>query len=212
MPEPLGFAVHPGAERVVGGAGVGGLDADGGGHEVAPAFAHAAGFEDAEAAAVGRTAGQPVREAVRVLVDDDAGFERAVAHRAGVIPEVHSHSRAHPIDRGGKIGIVDSRPILSVENHEILSEAALVVVIDLKVTGGFGEAELVEQIVVLICSVKELGYRGIAVAVGISQIGAVGVDELFIGGIGSRVRDVLLGVVPICLSYAIILSINLVSG
>ena len=50
--------VDPGAHGVVLGAGVAGLQADGGGHEVTPALAHAAGLESVQAVGVGRAAGK----------------------------------------------------------------------------------------------------------------------------------------------------------
>lgn len=50
--------VDPGAHGVVLGAGVAGLQADGGGHEVTPALAHTAGLESVQAVGVGRAAGK----------------------------------------------------------------------------------------------------------------------------------------------------------
>jgi len=48
--EALGVAIDPCAHGIVGRALVAGLQTDGGCVEVAPAFAHTAGFENAEAA------------------------------------------------------------------------------------------------------------------------------------------------------------------
>ena len=88
-PQARRFVVDPGADRVVGGAGVGGFDADRCCHEVGPAFAHAAGFEDVETGRVCGTAGEPVGQAVGVLMDHDISFKRAVTHRGRVVPYVH---------------------------------------------------------------------------------------------------------------------------
>jgi hypothetical protein len=48
--------VNPGAHGVALSTGVAGLQSDGGGHEVTPALAHAAGLEDVQAVGVGRAA------------------------------------------------------------------------------------------------------------------------------------------------------------
>lgn len=58
----------PAAHRVALAARVGGLQADGGGHEVTPALAHAAGLERVEAVGVGGSAGEAVGDWVGMLV------------------------------------------------------------------------------------------------------------------------------------------------
>ena len=50
--------IDPGSHRVALCAGVGGLQADCGGHEVTPALAHATGLKDVQAVGVGRAAGK----------------------------------------------------------------------------------------------------------------------------------------------------------
>jgi hypothetical protein len=90
--------IHPVSDGVVLGAGVGRLDVDGDGHEVAPAFAHAAAFQSVQAVGVCGAARQPVGESVGVFVDYDAGVEGTVSVGGGVCPDVHSHASGLPID------------------------------------------------------------------------------------------------------------------
>lgn len=123
--DAVGAARGPLAHRVVGLVDV--VHADHGREEVAPALAHAAGLAPAEAAAVGRAAREPGRQAVRVLVDDDAGLEVAVAVRLLPVPDcereesaregpgrhrerarrtVHAHARSLTVGRRGEVGVV----------------------------------------------------------------------------------------------------------
>ena len=106
--------VDPGAHGVALRAGVGGLEADGGGHEVAPALSHSAGLQGVQAVAIGGATGQAVRQAVGVLVDDDAGVEGAVALRRGAGPDVHAHARHLAVGRGGEVGVVGAGAVLVV--------------------------------------------------------------------------------------------------
>jgi hypothetical protein len=53
--------VDPGAHRVALRAGVGGLEADCGGHEVTPALSHASGLESSQTVRVCRASGESVR-------------------------------------------------------------------------------------------------------------------------------------------------------
>jgi hypothetical protein len=59
--DACGRVVDPGAHRVALCAGVGGLEADGGGHEVTPALAHASGLQGGQTVRVRRASGESVR-------------------------------------------------------------------------------------------------------------------------------------------------------
>ena len=174
--QALGVVEDPGADAVVGVAGVGGLGADGRRHEVAPALAHAAGFEDVEAGRVGGAAGQPVGQAVRVFVDDDAGLEGAVAHGVGVVPDVHPHARHLAVGGRGEVGVVQTAAVLRVEDDVVAADAAAVAVVDFEVTGRFGEAEVPEEVVVVVGGVEELGYGSRSVG---CEVGRVEVEWVF---------------------------------
>lgn len=104
--DTLGVVGDPRAHGVVLGAGVTGLQADGGCHKVAPALAHATRLECAEAVGVSGAAGQTVGDTVSVLVDDNTGFEAGVAVGCGQIPEEHAHAAGLAIWWGGKVGVV----------------------------------------------------------------------------------------------------------
>jgi hypothetical protein len=179
-------AVHPRAHGIVGRARVLGLQPDGRRVEVAPALAHAAALEDAEAAAVLGPAGEPVAETVRVLVDDDAGFEGAVAPGLGAVPHVHAHARLLAVGGRLEVGVVQACgvlvvglvlvrgihtcAVLGVQVDKVVTYASLAIVVGLEVAGCLGEAELVEQVVVFVGGVEELGDGRVDVALPVTLL------------------------------------------
>lgn len=66
--------------------------ADGSSEEITPAFAHSAALAPTETSTVGRTAGQASAQAMRELVNDDAGLEVTISEGLGGVPYVHPHS------------------------------------------------------------------------------------------------------------------------
>ena len=102
----FGIVEDPSSNAVVGVPGISRFGVDGSCHEVSPAFAHTACFQDVEAGSVGRAAGQTIGKAVGIFMDDDAGLEGAVADGVGVVPNVHSHTRHLTIGRSCEVGIV----------------------------------------------------------------------------------------------------------
>lgn len=134
-----GAAANPVAHGVVGLAGVAGLEADGGGVEIAPTFAHAAGFEQGEATGVQGSTSETVGEAVGVLVDNNSGIEAAVAVGGCRVPDVHAHACWLAVRRCGEVGVVLAGTILSVEVDEILTGTTCTIVVDLEVSGLFVE-------------------------------------------------------------------------
>lgn len=77
-----GAVVHPLTHGVVLRPRVAGLEADGGRHEVAPAFAHAAGFEGGEAVGVGGTAGETVGHWRELVICFGRGRSRSISKRS----------------------------------------------------------------------------------------------------------------------------------
>jgi len=100
---------------------------------------------------------------VSVLVDDNTCLQAGIAVGGGSVPDVHAHATLLSIRRSGEVGIVSSAAVLSVQNDFVVAATAVAVVVDLEVTGSFGEAKLVEQIVVLVGDVEELSDRSINV-------------------------------------------------
>lgn len=174
----------------VGVAGVGRLQADGGGHEVTPTLTHTTGLERVQAVGVGRSTGQTGRETVRVLVDDDTGLEGAVTVGGGLGPDVHSHAAGLAIGGSGKVGVVGAGAVLGVQDGKVAAGASLALVVDLEVTGRLVETEGVEQVVVLVASEEQLGDRGVPVGRGGSRRGGPGVLKLVLGLGGAVVVQV----------------------
>ena len=136
---------------------------------------------------------------VSVFVDDNTCFEAGVAVGGRSVPDVHAHARLLALRRGGKVGIVGARTVLGVQDGLIGSTATSTVVVDLKVTGSFVEAESVEQVVVSVRGVEQLGDGGIYVRRRRSGRGGVGEDVVVatattgpvvveVGGATGRVR------------------------
>lgn len=94
---------------------------------------------------------------VSVLVDDNTGFEAGVAVGGGSVPDVHAHARLLAIGRSGEVGVVGARAVLGVQDDIVGTTATSTVVVDLEVTSNLVEAEGVEQVVVGVRGVEQLG-------------------------------------------------------
>ena len=121
--------------------------ANGGSQEVTPAFAHASRFAPSEAARVGGTTSKTSGEAVRVFVNNDAGFEVTITVGLSVhIPDVHTHSSILPVGWGHKVGVVETGSVLGVSNNAIVALATTTKVELLEVTCLFSETVAVVQL------------------------------------------------------------------
>lgn len=136
--------VNPGSHRVVLRASVGGLQADGGGHEITPALAHTARFKGVQAVGVGRAAGESGGDTVSVLMDDNGGVETGISLGGRSGPDVHAHARVLAIRGGCEVRVVGSRAILGVQNDFVVATPAGAVDICLKVACSLVETENVE--------------------------------------------------------------------
>lgn len=98
-----------------------------------------------------------------VFVDDDTSLKSAVSVRGGLGPDVHAHAAVLAVGGRGEVGVVGAGAVLGVEDDEVVALAALAVVVGLEVAGRLGEAEVVQQVVVRVGRVEELGDRGVGV-------------------------------------------------
>ena len=209
-PETLGVAEDPLAEREVGGAGVGAAGSDGGGHEVAPAFSHASGFQDVEAGSVGWATGQTVGETVGVLVDDDASFKGTVSVRCSLGPDEHPHAAGLSVRRCREICVVGTTTILGVQNDLVISDTTFAVVARLKIPSGLGEAKFVEEIVVPVRGIEELRDRSIDVRFWVGRSKVQGVIEVRRCARRSEVVEIVRATVIVFLRNTIISPASLV--
>lgn len=139
-----------------------------------------------------------------VLVDDDTGFEGSVSPWLGLVPHVHAHPCTLTVDGRLEVGVVQAGAVLGVEVNEIVTNASLAVVVGLEVSGLLGEAQLVEQIVVGVCGVEELGDGRIDVALPVALFGAVIVLEVQIAAVGTREVEVVIAVFPVALCDSVV--------
>lgn len=158
-PNSSGVVVDPRTHGVIGFPRVIRLEADGGGHEVTPAFAHATRLNASQAPGVGATAGQAVGYTVRVLVDDDTSLEGAVAKWCAVVPQEHAHASRLAVSRRAEVGVVHTVTVLGIDDGKVGALATLVCVAGLEVVRRFGEPKLVQEVVVCIHCVEQLGDR-----------------------------------------------------
>lgn len=142
--------------------------------------------------------------AMAIFVDDHTGLERAVSVGGGLSPDVHPHASILTIRRGGEVGIVSAGAILGVENDEVVASAALAVVVDLEVAGLFGEAKIVQKVVVDVRRVEKLGDRSIRVSGGRRQRLIPVVFELERRAGGAVVVEVVRPAIRVCLSDTIV--------
>lgn len=158
-PDTGGVVVYPRAHGVVGGSRVSLLQANGGRHEVTPAFAHTTRLDASQTPGVGAATGQAVGHAVRVLVDDDTGLEGAVADRGAQVPQVHAHASRLAVGRRAEVSVVRTSTILGVDNGKVGALATLARVAGLEVIRRLGEPELVQEVMVCVHCVEQLGDR-----------------------------------------------------
>ena len=127
--------------------------------KVSPAFAHTAGLAKAETARVGRTACKSSRGSVRQLVNNNTGFDVSISVGRVRVPDVHSHSTLLAVRRGHKVGIVAGRVVrvLCIGNYSVTASTALAKVVHLEVARHLVESESVEQVVVHVGRVEQLG-------------------------------------------------------
>lgn len=131
---------------------------------------------------------------VGVFVDDDALLERAVTSGGGHSPDVHPHAAVAAVSGSSKVGVVGARAILGVQDDKVIAQTTLAVVVRLEVAGNLVEAEDVQQVVVLVGSVEQLGDGGITVVRGV--------------GLGQR-EGVLKG--PGCAGWAVVVEVVVAS-
>ena len=160
-------------------------------HEVTPTLAHTTGLEQTKAARVCRSASQAVGHTMGVLVDYNAGIEAAVAPRRRGIPHVHSHAPGLAIWRSREVCVVHAGAVLSVENNKVVTNAARTIVVEFEVAGGFFEAKDVEKVVVGVCSVEELGDRGVGITFPVGVLRGVVVFERERAGVRTRVIQII---------------------
>ena len=91
---------------------------------------------------------------VGVFVDDDTGFKAAITVGTSSSPVVHSHAARAAIWWGGKVGIVGTRAILSIENDKIIAFTTLAMVVNLEVASFLRKSEHIVQIVYYIGRVE----------------------------------------------------------
>lgn len=137
---------------------------------------------------------RPRLTSVGVLVDDDALLERAVTSGGGHGPDVHPHAAVAAVSGSGKVGIVGARAVLGVQDDKVIAQATLAIVVRLEVAGNLVETEDVQQVVVLVGSVEQLGDGSITVVCGV--------------GLGQR-EGVLKG--PGCAGWAVVVEVVVAS-
>jgi hypothetical protein len=79
---------------------------------------------------------------------------------------------------------------LGVQDDKVVADAALRVVVELEVTSALGEAEQVQQVVVGVGSVEQLGNRGICIALPVGVGQRVGVLKFLISLIRAGIGEV----------------------
>lgn len=205
LADTLGVVVDPVSERNIGGAAVRLVGVDSDGHEVRPAFTHTTGLEGVEAVGVGGTTSQTGGQTVGVLVENDTGVEGAVTVGGRLSPEVHAHASVLAIRGSGKVGVVGARAVLGVQDDHVVATAALVVVVGLEVTSSLGETESVQQVVVLVGSVEELGDGSVQVGLGLGVgSGGPSVLKLAIRSAGAVVVEVAVATAGVVLGNTVV--------
>jgi hypothetical protein len=137
-------------------------------------------------------------------VDDDAGFETAVAPRVGAVPHVHPHASGLAVWGCGEVGVVQAGAVLGVEDGEVVSDAAGAVVVDFKVAGFLVEAEGVKKVVVGVCSVEELRDRSICVAFPVALLKGIRILEVQAGVRRTGLVDIIGSVLVVGLGNAVV--------
>lgn len=146
---------------------------DQGSNGISPSFTHTTSFAKAETTTVGGTTGKSGRETMTVFVDDNTSLEVTIPPGSGDVPHIHSHSGHGSVGRSHKVGtgdqrklrvtwvrvnlLVESGPILGVEDDGITTSPTFTKVVGLEVTRELIETESVEQVMVHVAGVEELG-------------------------------------------------------
>src|SRR5690242_3995090 len=114
-----------------------------------------------------------------VLMYDSLIFKVAIAAWIGHGPNEHAHARTLTVRRREEVGIVSTRRILSADLDVVATFAALVVVIELEVAGGFIKTILVENVMHNIAYIVHIGDCCLAVSAWIlSEIGRIVENEI----------------------------------
>lgn len=203
--DTIRVVVHPSTHSIVRVPGISLLETNSRGHKVTPALTHTTRLGTAQTSTVGATTRQTSRHTVGVLMDNHTRLERSITDGVRLGPEVHAHTTGLSIGRSGEIGIVGTGTILCVEDDVVVTRAAVALVVDLEVVRRLGEAELVQEIVVGVGSVEELGDRGIVVVLGVLDCGVVIVLKV----IGGRLRAVVVDVAGVRVATGLSLRVDL---
>lgn len=185
-------SVGPFTHAVVGVAGIRGLETDGSGEPITPAFTHTTSLGGRKTRGSGRTTGETVGKTVGVLVDDNTSLEVTITLDAGAcVPDIHAHTRARTINRGKEVGVVVTSAVLGVQLDGVVALPKTRGVDVFEVTGRFRETKDFEEIVVDVGEVEELGDGGVDVGFGVGGRGGVGEVEGSAGGaVGAVVVEV----------------------
>ena len=104
------------------------------------------------------------RNAVAVLVDDDAVVQVTIPCGTYLVAREHLHPRPPAIRGSGEVRIAGAAPVLSFRLHVVTALAPIIEVIDLEVAASLVEAVLVLHVVDDVVPVEEVGNRGALVA------------------------------------------------
>ena len=140
-----------------------------------------------------------------VLVDDNTGLEVTITGWLGGSPGVHSHAAVLAIWGSSEVGVVGARAVLSVADGEVVALTSLAVVVHLEVTGLLSETESVENVVVGVGGVEQLGDSKVLVLIWLHLL-AVLVDKAELGAVWAVV------VLPLLATAWVVLSSNVVTA
>jgi hypothetical protein len=105
---------------------------------------------------------------------------------------------------GSEVGVVGSGAVLGVQDDGVVALATGVVVVGLEVTGGLVEAEGVEEVVVDVGGVEELGDRGVGVLLRVGLGEGEGVLELRAWGVRAVVVEVVVVAIVVGLGDTVV--------
>lgn len=100
---------------------------------------------------------------VSVLVNDHTSLKRAISDGVGVVPDVHPHTSLLAIWWCSEIGVIVAATVLGMCPDEVIADAALFVVIVLKITRLFVEAEIIQKIMIHVGCIEQLSNRCIGI-------------------------------------------------
>jgi len=137
-------------------------------------------------------------------VDDDASLEGAVAPWGRLSPDIHAHATRLSIRRSSEVSIVSSGAILGVQNDKVTALASLAVVVGLEVTSSLVEAELVEEIMIVVGSIEQLRDRSVGVDSWVSLRKREWVRKVLSRAVRARVVEVIIAARGIDLGDAVV--------